>query len=56
MLVHHHHLRMVEVPVLMRERTAGSSSITMFYSAVYMGKVLVALFVGLFRRYPKEEA
>ncbi|MGZ8693851.1 MAG: glycosyltransferase family 2 protein [Gaiellaceae bacterium] len=55
-LVHHHHLRMVEVPVLMRERTAGSSSITMFYSAVYMGKVLVALFVGLFRRYPKEEA
>jgi len=52
-LIHHHRLRMVEVPVLMRERTAGSSSITMFYSAVYMGKVLLALFVGLFRRYPK---
>jgi glycosyltransferase involved in cell wall biosynthesis len=55
-LIHHHRLRMVEVPVLMRERTAGSSSITTFYSAVYMGKVLVALFVGLFRRYPKEDA
>jgi glycosyltransferase involved in cell wall biosynthesis len=55
-LIHHHRLRMVEVPVLMRERTAGSSSITMFYSAVYMCKVLVALFVGLFRRYPKEDA
>jgi glycosyltransferase involved in cell wall biosynthesis len=54
-LVHRHRLRMVEVPVRMRERTAGSSSITMFYSAVYMGKVLVALFVGLFRRYPKED-
>ena len=55
-LIHHHRLRMVEVPVLMRERTAGKSSISMLYSAVYMGKVLVALFVGLFRRYPKEEA
>jgi len=43
-------LRMVEVPVLMRERTAGKSSISMLYSAVYMGKVMVALFVGLFRR------
>jgi glycosyltransferase involved in cell wall biosynthesis len=55
-LIHHHHLRMVEVPVLMRERTAGKSSISTLYSAVYMGKVLVALFVGLFRRYPKEDA
>jgi glycosyltransferase involved in cell wall biosynthesis len=53
-LVHRHRLRMVEVPVTMRERSAGTSSITMLYSAVYMGKVLVALFVGLFRRYPKE--
>jgi glycosyltransferase involved in cell wall biosynthesis len=55
-LIHHHHLRMVEVPVLMRERSAGKSSISTLYSAVYMGKVLVALFVGLFRRYPKEDA
>ncbi len=53
-LVYRHRLRMVEVPVTMRERSAGSSSITMLYSAVYMGKVLVALFVGIFRRYPKE--
>ena len=33
--------------MVMRERTAGKSSISMLYSAVYMGKVMVALFVGL---------
>ena len=45
-----HRLRLVEVPVQMREREHGRSSITAFRSVYYMAKVLVALFVGLFRR------
>jgi glycosyltransferase involved in cell wall biosynthesis len=52
-----HKLRLTEVPVRMRERSAGSSSITAFRSVYYMTKVLLAIFVGLFRRYavPIEE-
>jgi glycosyltransferase involved in cell wall biosynthesis len=51
-------LRLVEVPVQMREREHGRSSITAFRSVYYMAKVLTALFVGLFRRdvIPLEEA
>jgi glycosyltransferase involved in cell wall biosynthesis len=49
-LVHQHRLRMVEVPVAMRTRAAGRSSITLFQSIYYMLKVSIALFVGLFRR------
>jgi len=45
-----HRLRLVEVPVRMREREHGRSSITALRSIYYMVKVLVALFVGLFRR------
>jgi len=45
-----HRLRLVEVPVSMREREHGRSSITALRSIYYMTKVLVALFVGLFRR------
>jgi glycosyltransferase involved in cell wall biosynthesis len=53
-----HRLRLVEVPVQMREREHGRSSITAFRSVYYMAKVLTALFVGLFRRdvIPLEEA
>jgi len=51
-LVFRHRLRMVEVPVQMRVRTSGSSSIRFHRSAYYMVKVILALFVGLFRRYP----
>jgi glycosyltransferase involved in cell wall biosynthesis len=53
-----HQLRLVEVPVEMREREHGRSSITALRSVYYMVKVLVALFVGLFRRdiVPVEEA
>jgi glycosyltransferase involved in cell wall biosynthesis len=47
-----HGLRMVEVPVQMRVRETGSSSITALRSVYYMIKVLLALFIGLFRRYP----
>ena len=49
-LVHQHRLRMVEVPVAMRTRATGRSSITLFQSIYYMLKVSIALFVGLFRR------
>jgi len=52
LMVHHHRLRMVEVPVEMRERGGGMSSITSGKSAYYMIKVLLALFVGLARRRP----
>ena len=52
-----HKLRLKEVPVAMRERGGGRSSITALASIYYMAKVLVAIFVGLFRRYavPTEE-
>lgn len=52
-----HKLRLREVPVAMRERGGGTSSITAFGSVYYMTKVLLAIFVGLFRRYavPLEE-
>ena len=45
-----HRLRLREVPVTMRERTAGQSSITAVRSLYYMIKVLLAIFIGLFRR------
>ena len=45
-------LRVCEVPVAMRQRTAGSSSITTLRSFYYVVKVLLALFVGLFPRQP----
>jgi glycosyltransferase involved in cell wall biosynthesis len=51
-LVFKHRLRLVEVPVCMRTRTTGASSITFRMSAYYMIKVTLALFVGLFRRCP----
>ena len=52
-----HRLRLVEVPIAMRPRAAGRSSIRTLSSAYYMVKVLLALFVGSFRRYvvPLEE-
>ncbi|HEY7207769.1 MAG TPA: glycosyltransferase family 2 protein [Gaiellaceae bacterium] len=43
-------LRLLEVPVSMRERAGGRSSITTLGSVYYMAKVMLALFVGLFRR------
>ena len=51
-LAHKHRLRMREVPVAMRTRGGGRSSITPFRSVYYMAKVLLAIFVGLFRRSP----
>jgi glycosyltransferase involved in cell wall biosynthesis len=51
-----HRLRVCEIPVRMRARTTGSSSISATRSVYYMVKVSLALFVGLFRRYPIGES
>ncbi len=42
-------LRRAEVPVLMRERSAGRSSIGAVRSVYYMVKVMLAVFVAVFR-------
>ena len=55
LMLHHHSLRMQEVPVRMLARGGGASSITSGKSAYYMIKVLLALFVGLFRARPVPE-
>ena len=44
-----HRLRLKEVPVRMRARAGGRSSITALRSVYYIFKVLLALFVELFR-------
>jgi glycosyltransferase involved in cell wall biosynthesis len=49
-MVVRHELRLLEVPVRMREREHGRSSITALRSLYYVVKVLLALFIGLFRR------
>lgn len=49
-LAFRHGLRVLEVPVSMRERSAGASSITLVRSVYYVVKVTLALFVGVFRR------
>jgi hypothetical protein len=46
-------LRIVEVPVQMRERAAGRSSVTTIRGTYFVIRILLALFVSLFRRYPK---
>ena len=53
-----HRLRLVEVPVRMRERSGGTSSITALQSVYYMIKVTLAIFVAIFRRQavPLDEA
>ncbi len=50
LILHHHRLRMSEIPVRMYARGGGTSSISTGKSAYYMLKVLLALFVGLGRR------
>ncbi len=49
-MVVRHRLRIKEVPVRMREREVGSSSITTLRSLYYAVKVTLALFIGIFRR------
>jgi glycosyltransferase involved in cell wall biosynthesis len=52
LMIHAHRLRLHEVPVRMNARGFGRSSIDYPRSAYYMAKVLLAIFVGLFRRRP----
>ena len=56
-LVFKHRLRLVEVPVTMRERETGRSSITFIRSIYYVFKVTLALFIAMVRKYavPQEE-
>jgi glycosyltransferase involved in cell wall biosynthesis len=55
LMLHHHRLRMAEVPVRMFKRGGGVSSITSGKSVYYMIKVLLALSVGLARARPTVE-
>jgi glycosyltransferase involved in cell wall biosynthesis len=50
LLMHSRRLRSCEVPVQMRPRTTGRSAISRRQATYYMVKVLLAVFVGLFRR------
>jgi glycosyltransferase involved in cell wall biosynthesis len=49
LLMHANRLRSCETPVVMEPRVSGRSAITMTQSVYYMVKVLLAVFVGLFR-------
>jgi hypothetical protein len=53
LLMHAHRLRSREVPVRMRPRTTGVSSISSTQPLYYMVKVLLAIFVSLFRARPE---
>ena len=55
LLMHHHRLASMEIPVVMRDRIGGVSSINSTRSVYYMLKVLLAVFVGLFRARPVPE-
>jgi hypothetical protein len=55
LLMHAHRLKSCEIPVRMRPRTTGASAISSTQSLYYMVKVLLAVFVGLFRRRPAIE-
>ena len=52
LMLHAHKLRLHEVHVSMNQRGFGRSSIDYPASAYYMVKVLLAIFIGLFRRRP----
>ncbi len=52
LMLHAHRLRLHEVHVSMNARGYGRSSIDYPRSAYYMVKVLLAIFIGLFRRRP----
>jgi glycosyltransferase involved in cell wall biosynthesis len=52
LLMHAHRLNSCEIPVVMRPRTSGTSAISSTQSVYYMVKVLLAVFVALFRARP----
>ena len=49
-ILHKHGLRAIEVPVEMRPRQGGRSSIGMARAAYYIIKVSLAIFVGMFKK------
>jgi glycosyltransferase involved in cell wall biosynthesis len=55
LLMHAHRLKSCEVPVQMRPRMTGESKIAATQPIYYMVKVLLAVFVGLFRSHPTVE-
>ena len=55
LLMHAHRLKSCEIPVRMRPRTTGASAISKAQSVYYMVKVLLAVFIGLFRSHPTLE-
>jgi glycosyltransferase involved in cell wall biosynthesis len=56
LLMHFHRLRSCEIAVVMRPRLTGQSAISSTQSVYYMIKVLLAVFVGLFRARPVASA
>lgn len=48
--------RIAQVPVEMRERSAGTPSHQPFRSAVYLGRASIALLIGIVRRSPESSA
>jgi glycosyltransferase involved in cell wall biosynthesis len=56
LLMHAHELRSCEVPVVMRPRTSGSSSIGSWQPLYYMVKVLLAILVTTVRSKPTAHA
>jgi len=56
LLMHAHRLRSGEISVQMRPRVSGKSAISSTQSGYYMVKVLLAVFVGLFRTRPAQRA
>jgi glycosyltransferase involved in cell wall biosynthesis len=56
LMMHAHKLKSTELPVAMRSRETGVSSINSTRSVYYMIKVLLAIFVGLFRSRPSVAA
>jgi len=55
LLMHAHRLHSREMPVRMRPRTSGASSISSAQPIYYMVKVLLAILVTLFRASPRVE-
>jgi hypothetical protein len=49
-LLHKQGLRITEIPVAMRERTGGKTSITATRSVYYMVKVLLSVFIDLLKK------
>ena len=50
LMLHKHRLRLTELPVRMRERSAGRSSIRGARTVYYMAKVMLAILIGALRR------